>query len=102
MISPTPLRCTIVINISTQISDQCNPIIQWSFNLLDNFFAVFLLEIDLTLKFEILDEVLNELGFKKAADKDEEGSVVKHLGFEIEMEFRLSQNKREILEHCFF
>src|SRR5213078_3456709 len=43
-------------------------------------------------------EVISQLGLEKAADKDEEGTVVMHLGFEIDsnaMEVRLSQNKRD-------
>jgi hypothetical protein len=42
------------------------------------------------------DEVIIQLGFIKAVDKDEEGMIVMHLGFEIDsetMEVRFSQNK---------
>ena len=64
----------------------------------DDFFAVFPLGTNLTEKSEQFDKVINQLGFTKAIDKDEEGTTVMHLGFEIDseaMEVRLSQNKRD-------
>src|SRR5436190_22630848 len=65
---------------------------------LDDFFAAFSPEVDLNEKSTQFDQIIAQMGLKKAADKDEEGTTVTHLGFVIDsdaMEVRLSQNKRD-------
>ena len=72
-------------------------IYHWSIShYLDDFFAVFSPETDIDSESQIFDNVLNQMGFSKAADKDAQRTTVIHLGFEIDslaMEVRLSKNK---------
>ena len=63
---------------------------------LDDFFAVFPARTELDSLSRIFDDVLSEIGFVKAPEKDESGTVVTHLSFQIDsnlMEVRLSPNK---------
>ena len=51
----------------------------WSLShYLDDFFAVFPPGTNLAEKSALFDEVINQLRFTKAADKDEEGTIVMH------------------------
>ena len=63
---------------------------------LDDFFAVFPAHVELDGLSRTFDDVLSEIGFVKAPEKDESGTVVTHLGFQIDsnlMEVRLPPNK---------
>ena len=63
---------------------------------LDDFFAVFPPHAELDGPSHIFDHVLSEIGFVKAPEKDESGTIVTHLGFQIDsdlMEVRLPPNK---------
>jgi hypothetical protein len=69
----------------------------WSItHYLDDFFAVFPAHAELDGPSQTFDNVLSEIGFVKAPEKDESGTVVTHLGFQIDsdlMEVRLPPNK---------
>ena len=69
----------------------------WSIShYLDDFFAVFPPHAELDGPSQIFDNVLSEIGFVKAPEKDESGTIVTHLGFQIDsdlMEVRLPPNK---------
>src|SRR5579859_7787171 len=65
---------------------------------LDDFLFVFPLGADITPISAELDCVLAKMGFSKAAEKDSNGCVVVHLGFEFDsnsMEVRLPLNKKQ-------
>ena len=49
-----------------------------------DFFTVFSSSINLAKKFAQFDEVINQLGFTKVIDKDDEDTTVMHLDFEID------------------
>jgi len=70
---------------------------RWSiFHYLDDFFAVFPAHADFDGLSCIFDGVLAEIGFVKASEQDESGTLVIHLGFQIDsdlMEVRLPPNK---------
>ena len=69
----------------------------WSItHYLDDFFAVFPPTSDPTIHSATFDKVISEFGLTKAAEKDETGTEVTHLGFEFDsnkMEVRLPPNK---------
>lgn len=63
---------------------------------LDDFFAVFPPHTELDGPSQVFDSVLADIGFVKAPEKDESGTIVTHLGFQIDsnlMEVRLPPNK---------
>ena len=64
---------------------------------LDDFLFVFPPGSDIERKSAIFDEVLSQVGLTKAPEKDATGTVVTHLGFELDsqnMEVRLPRNKK--------
>ncbi len=64
---------------------------------LDDFFAVFPPGTDITPHSEQFDKILDTIGLFKAPEKDANGTVVTHLGFEFDsmnMEVRLPSNKK--------
>jgi hypothetical protein len=65
---------------------------------LDDFLFVFPPNADVNLVSNQFDSVLTEFGLTKAIEKDSEGSVVVHLGFEFDtqnMQVRLPSNKKQ-------
>jgi hypothetical protein len=63
---------------------------------LDDFFSIFLPGSDISGPSRQFDDILNTIGFTKASEKDQSGTIVNHLGFEFDsakMEVHLPPNK---------